>query len=81
MSRRDQERLFPDDWEEGWVGMPEYISEDTGPVAAVTIQFRTGADVEAFFRLIGQVKTKRKSYWFPAVEWRRVSDKRYVEEP
>jgi hypothetical protein len=78
--RSDQQHLFPDDWQEHWVGMPEYISEDTGPFASVIIHFRSEDDQSAFFRLIGQIRTKRKSYWYPEVEWRRVADKVYVEE-
>lgn len=66
--------------EEEWHGMPEFIQEDQSPYSSVTMHFRNQDDEDAFFVLIDQKRTKRKSYWHPVSLWRRVADKVYVEE-
>lgn len=58
-----------------WDQMPEFKQEDHGPMFTVKIHFRNEADMDEFFSLIKQKRTKRKSYWYPAAEMRRVADK------
>jgi hypothetical protein len=62
-----------------WKGMPEYNQEDQGPYFSVTMHFRNEEDVAAFFKLINQRRTKRKSYWHPEAKFRRVADKIYMD--
>lgn len=58
-----------------WHQMPEFNQKDHGPMFTVKIHFRNEADMNEFFDLINQRRTKRKSYWHPAAEVRRVADK------
>lgn len=68
-------------WESEWFGMPEFVQEDHAPKYSVTIHFRSEGDTEAFFRLINQKRTKRKSYWYPEALPRKTADKIYRDEP
>lgn len=61
---KDQEILEP--WRKEWQGMPEFENEDNRPFQKIILNFKTKADVDAFFQLIG----KKPSYecdnlWFP----------------
>lgn len=58
-----------------WHQMPEFKQEDQSPMFTVKIHFRNEADMDKFFELIKQRRTKRKSYWYPTAEFRRVADK------
>ena len=62
-----------------WHQMPEFKQEDHGPMFTIKIHFRSEADMNEFFELIKQRRTKRKSYWHPAAEARRVADKLWEE--
>lgn len=74
-----KENLLFDNDDSLWKGMPEYNQEDQGPYFSVTMHFRNEEDVAAFFKLINQRRTKRKSYWHPEAKFRRVADKIYMD--
>jgi hypothetical protein len=78
VSAEKENALFGDD-DSLWKGMPEYKQEDQGPHLSVIIHFRNEEDVTAFFQLINQRRTKRKSYWYPEAKFRRVADKIYID--
>lgn len=69
------------DWEREWQDMPEFIQEDLTSFRKIVIHFRNQEDVDKFSTLIQQkITPKQKSLWFPQLEIRRYSDKRYVDE-
>jgi len=63
--------LFDDqfDYEKEWQGMPEFVSEDLKSIAAVTVNFLTVEDMNAFSELIGRrITFQTKSILFPVVK-------------
>ena len=73
--------LFDDqfDYEKEWQGMPEFVSEDLKSIAAVTVNFLTVEDMNAFSELIGRrITFQTKSILFPAV---KPVKKIYIDEP
>ena len=79
-----QDSLFEDlekDWEADWHGMPEYVQEDLRPYHSVNVRFRNQEDFDQFKKLIDQyISPKQKAFWFPKMDHRVTSDKRYVDE-
>lgn len=73
--------LFDDqfDYEKEWQGMPEFVSEDLKSIAAVTVNFLTVEDMNAFSKLIGRrITFQTKSILFPVV---KPVKKIYIDEP
>ena len=73
--------LFDDqfDYEKEWQGMPEFVSEDLKSIAAVTVNFLTVEDMNAFSELIGKrITFQTKSILFPVV---KPVKKIYIDEP
>jgi hypothetical protein len=73
--------LFDDqfDYEKEWQGMPEFVSEDLKSIAAVTVNFLTVEDMNAFSELIGRrITFQTKSILFPIV---KPVKKIYIDEP
>ena len=73
--------LFDDqfDYEKEWQGMPEFVSEDLKSIAAVTVNFLTVEDMNAFSELIGRrITFQTKSTLFPVV---KPVKKIYIDEP
>lgn len=69
------------DWEEHWVGMPEFVQEDKPPFKKIFLNFRNEEDYKAFAKLIGQNLTdKTKSIWYPKLEIDDNMLKRWIEE-
>tara|TARA_R110000787_G_scaffold63848_1_gene144701 strand:- start:184 stop:432 length:249 start_codon:yes stop_codon:yes gene_type:complete len=75
----DQVSLFDmdPDWEEQWVGMPEYNSNKIEAHKTLIVRFINEADYKEFGRLIGQNLTdSTSSIWIPklipheAIKWR-----------
>jgi hypothetical protein len=66
--------------DEEWKGMPEF--EDSEPwFRKVIVHFECQADVDEFFRLIGQETTeKTKSIWHPKKERRDLESARWSQE-
>ena len=62
-----------------WSQMPEFNQEDQSPYFSVTIHFRNEEDINNFFDLLQQTRTKRKSYWYPEAIPRKVADKIYID--
>lgn len=69
------------DWEEHWVGMPEFDQEDNPPYKKIFLNFRNEEDYKAFAKLIGQNLTeKTKSIWYPKLDVDDNMLKRWIEE-
>lgn len=73
----EQPLLFemPRVWEQHWQGMPEYEQKDAKPFDTIVVQFRNEADRRAFLEMLGEHPERRKSIWFPQMEYLRQSDR------
>jgi hypothetical protein len=61
--------------------MPEFFSEDIGPMRTIMIHFASVPDVEAFANLIGQNITRdTKSLWYPRAIKDEVKNLRVVAD-
>lgn len=75
MTKRD------DSWKLEWVGMPEFVQEESKPFALINVRFDNEEDLNEFAKMIGQKLTpKTKSIWHPALVRGKDSSKRYVDE-
>lgn len=79
-----QDKLFGEEennWEEHWVGMPEYDNvKQSPPLITATFKFRTEEDYQLFNKLIkkhlyngekvfdGMQRVEAKQAWFPLKE-------------
>ena len=69
------------EWEEHWVGMPEFVQEDNPPFKKLIVNFRNKEDYAEFVKLVGQVMTdKTKTIWYPELSKDENSLKRWMEE-
>ncbi len=69
------------DVNEMWEGMPEFGSEDMGPVRTIKVNFATQGDVEIFAELLGQkITDKTRSIWYPEVERLDLTSEAYRDE-
>ena len=83
LSEEEKEQIVDDehDWEEHWVGMPEFVQKDNPPFKSIFLHFRNQEDYKAFAKLIGQNLTeKTKSIWYPKLEIDDNMLKRWIEE-
>lgn len=83
LSEEELEQVIEDehDWEEHWVGMPEFDQEDNPPYKKIFMNFRSEEDYKAFAKLIGQNLTeKTKSIWYPKLDIDDNMLKRWIEE-
>lgn len=72
---------IPTAWQEEWQDMPEYVMDDLRPHRVINVRFRNDEDVKEFARRMGQhINPKQRALWFPAMEHRRASHLRYVQE-
>jgi hypothetical protein len=82
--KKDQLTMFDDvqnTWQKEWQDMPEFIQEDLTSERKLIVHFRNNADLIKFAELIGQrITQKQPSLWFPQMEIRKASDKRYTDE-
>lgn len=63
-----------------WKGMPEYVSNDVGPVKALIVNFENMENVHKFAKLIGQpITAKTRSVWYPEVPIEGAIDKRWSD--
>lgn len=79
----DQPALFdvPDEYEQEWRGMPEFVQEAQEPFATLIVRFRNKADLEDFANRVEQpLTTRTQSIWFPALEWVDHASKAWVDE-
>jgi hypothetical protein len=80
--------LFPEEemtpWLNEWQGMPEYDIRSLAPEYQIIVKFACLADVEDFFKVVGQSFPMRKDrrvlpgMWYPPHEIGRYANKRYV---
>lgn len=84
LSEEELEQVVADDdhdWEEHWVGMPEFDQEDNPPYKKIIMNFRSEEDYKAFAKLVGQNLTeKTKSIWYPKLDIDDNMLKRWIEE-
>ena len=72
---------IPEQWEKEWQGMPEYKQTRLKAVRVLHMCFKSEEDIEAFGKLIGQNITPRyDTYWFPKLNMKVASGKKYVDE-
>jgi len=71
-----------EEWKKEWVGMPEFIQNDSDkPFTQIIIRFKNQQDFKEFSNLINQNLTKKtKSIWFPQIERGLSANKLYVNE-
>ena len=69
------------DWEDEWVGMPEFIQEDLTSHRKIIVHFRDDEDVQKFAELIGQrITPKLPSVWYPKMPPRKRLHLSYEDE-
>ena len=82
LSEEEEKVLLDDDndWENHWVGMPEFVQEDNPPYKKIIMNFRSKEDYDSFAKLIDQKLTeKTKSIWYPKLDIDDNSLKRWIE--
>lgn len=71
-----------DKYESEWVGMPEFKMTPEIPILTIKVNFKTKEDVKKFEELIGQkINFKMENYWFPKLNRKSFSEKKYFDEP
>lgn len=82
MSRRQLSLVEVEpEWRKHWRGMPEFVQDDLRPKRSIIVHFRGDDDVVRFAELLGQtISPRQKSLWYPPVEIRVASDRKYVDE-
>ena len=69
------------DWQQEWVGMPEFVQENKQPVQKIVVSFESQKDVDEFAKITGyKITNKTKSLWFPYREKDRPRDWGYFDE-
>lgn len=64
-----------------WQGMPEFVQEDLSSRRKIVVHFRNDDDFQEFAKMMNQqITPKQPSCWFPKMDNRIASDKRYVDE-
>ena len=66
---------LPPDWQKLWEGLPEFRQEDRSSYDSVTVNFRSEADKQRFFLLLGEKKDRKKSVWYPKMDYLQQSDR------
>lgn len=68
------------EWEEHWIGMPEFENEENSPYKTIQMHFRNKEDYEEFQKLIGQeLSDATKSAWHPKLVITKNSLLRWIE--
>lgn len=83
LTEEEREQVIDEDhdWEEHWVGMPEFDQDDNPPYKKIFLNFRNEEDYKAFAKLVGQNLTeKTKSIWYPKLDIDDNMLKRWIEE-
>ena len=69
------------DWQQHWVGMPEYEQENLSPYKTLKINFRNEEDVKKFSELLQQnITDKTKSIWFPEYDREKPSNFLFISD-
>jgi len=82
LTDEEKEQYIDDkhNWEEHWVGMPEFVQEEKPPFKKIFLSFRNEDDYNAFAKLVDQNLTeKTKSIWYPKLEADNNMLKRWIE--
>jgi len=66
---------IPEPWEEAWEGMPEFIQEDQESFDSIVVHFRNAKDRRKFLMRVGEDPARRKSIWYPRMEYLRQSER------
>lgn len=69
------------DWENEWQDMPEFIMHDVKPCDSINVQFATPDEKKEFLKLIGYDEDRKKSIWFPYVDYVKQSTGNYSSVP
>ena len=74
------EGTIPENTDEAWRGMPEFIQGDLTPLRTIYVHFGSTEDIKAFSRLVGQaISPNTKFIWFPKSEKKLCTvEKEYV---
>lgn len=79
MTQIEEPALFEaevyDNWRDLWVDMPAFSSADEKPFDSINVQFSNAEDRRSFLALMGERPDRRKSIWFPSVDYLRQSDR------
>jgi len=82
MSEEQLDFDIDDPWESEWKGMPEFKMTPEIPLLTIKVSFKTKKDIDAFSELIGQkVSPAMENYWFPKLNRKSFSEKKYIDEP
>jgi len=80
-----QQTIFDDledRYEQEWKGMPEFNMTPEVPILTIKLSFKTKEDIDKFSELIEQkINPKMENYWFPKLNRKAFSEKKYVDEP
>lgn len=73
---------LPLDWQQEWVGMPEFTMGNTEPFQKITVSFACWDDVRRFGEVLGlSVTSRTDSVWYPRPDnYEAPSSFRYVDE-
>lgn len=75
----DSDALFEidqyDHWRDLWIDMPAFSSADESPFDSINVQFSNAEDRRRFLTLMGERPDRRKSIWFPSIDYLRMSDR------
>lgn len=70
-----------DKYENEWKGMPEFNMKPEVPILTIKISFKTKEDIQKFSELIGQkVSFNIENYWYPKLNRKAFSEKKYYDE-
>jgi len=80
-----QQTIFDDledRYEQEWKGMPEFNMTPEVPILTIKLSFKTKEDIDKFSELIEQkINPNMENYWFPKLNRKAFSEKKYVDEP
>lgn len=71
-------KMMVNEWQEEWVGMPEFSQKDMSPYKTIKVHFRNQEDFDEFQKVVCQKVNGYNLIWFPEAKPRRVSHMRYV---
>ena len=82
---KNQQTLFDDIddiYQSEWKGMPEFNMKPEVPILTIKLNFKTKEDIEKFSELINQkISFNTENYWFPKLNRKAFSEKKYYDEP
>lgn len=71
-----QEQIDLFEIEENWEhDLPDFVSKDIKPFDSINVQFRNSEDRKSFLALMGENPQRRKSIWYPKMDYLQQSDR------